>query len=190
MMIKFLFLTIFLFGCSFSSKKKLGKFENQTVREPSFSKGSFWGKRLVALTYAPGVNLDSTAMGKSCGKEKGQKGIDECLSLGADINFQTREGMTPLLGAIKREDLSMVKKILGSGVQINLADNQGLTPLMHASRIGNLDLVKVLVESGASMSPSTFGEFRGLRALDIAEFFLNKKVANFLRLKMDWPLVD
>ena len=63
MMKKILFLTIFLFGCSFSPKKKLGKFENQKVRKPSFSKGSFWGKRLVALTYSPGVNLDPTAMG-------------------------------------------------------------------------------------------------------------------------------
>ena len=190
MMKSYLFLALLLYGCSFSSKKKLGKFENQMTESPPLSKGSFWGKRLVALAYSPGVNLDSTFMGRSCGKKRGLQGIDECLSLGADINFQTREGMSPLLGAIKREDLPMVKKILNSGAHINLADYQGLTPLMHAARLGNFDLVKILVDSGASMSPSTFGEFRGLRALDIAEFYLNKKVANFLRLKMDWPLVN
>jgi len=76
------------------------------------------------------------------------------------------------------------------GAKIDLPDNQGQTPLMHASRLGNFEIVEALVLRGASLGPSRVGEFKGMRALDMADFYLNKKVASYLRLKMGWPLVD
>ena len=120
----------------------------------------------------------------------GLQGINECLLLGADINLKTEGGITALVAAVLREDLDMVKSLLKADAQIDLADNQGQTPLMHASRLGNFELVETLVLKGASLGPTIVGEYKGMRALDMAEFYLNKKVASYLRLKMGWPLVD
>tara|TARA_B100000683_G_C12384200_1_gene512648 strand:- start:213 stop:815 length:603 start_codon:yes stop_codon:yes gene_type:complete len=178
-----------LSSCSISLKKSSRRNVAQIIKTPKIDKASFWGKRLVTLTYAQGKPLDASLLGRQCGYEVGLKGIKECVRLGADINFKTKEGMTALLGAVEKGDHLLVKDLLNLGADISLGDNQGLTPIMKASLLGNFEVVKVLVERGANLGPIKEGNWRGMRPLDIADFYLHKKVAHYLRIKMGWPLL-
>jgi hypothetical protein len=187
--ISLVLLVVFFGGCS-SSKRKPGSFSGLVIKKPSFNKGKFWGKRLVTFLRSPGILFDSSSLGKNCVLKTGLSGIKECLALGADINFKSDGGITPLTAAILNKDLTVVNFLLKSGADPNSEDYEGQTPLMHASRMGIFDLVEKLVLSGASLGPSQVGKYKGMRALDMAEFYLNQKVANYLRLKMGWPSVN
>ena len=160
----------------------------QIVKKPKINKETYWGKRLVALAYAQGKSLDDSFLGRKCGVEAGTKGVKECLKMGANINFKTEEGMTPLLGAVERGDEKLVRELIKEGADLSLGDNQGFTPIMKASLLGDLKIVKALVEAGANLGPIKEGNWRGMRPLDIADFYLHKKVGNYLRIKMDWPI--
>ena len=194
-MIKYVFgislglLVVSFGGCS-SSKRKPASFQGLVAKKPSFNKGKFWGKRLVTFLRSPGILFDSSSLGKNCGLKTGLPGIKECLALGAAINFKSDGGITALTAAVLNEDLPVVEFLLKAGADPNSEDDEGQTPLMHASRMGHFEIVERLVLSGASLGQSRVGKYKGMRALDMAEFYLNKKVAYYLRLKMGWPSVD
>jgi ankyrin repeat protein len=189
---RILFITILSFGissCSISLKKKSSRKFAQILKKPKINKATYWGKRLVALTYAQGNSLDDSFLGKKCGVEIGIKGIKECLKMGANINFKTEEGMTALLGAVEKGNDVLVRELIKAGADLSLGDNQGFTPIMKASLLGDFDVVKVLVEGGANLGPIKEGNWRGMRPLDIADFYLHKKVGHYLRIKMGWPIL-
>ena len=178
-----------LSSCSISLKKSSGRNVDQIIKRPKIDKAPYWGKRLVALTYSRGNSLDDSLLGSQCGHEVGLKGVKECLRLGADINFKTKEGMTALLGAIEKGDHVLVKELLNLGADLSLGDNEGLTPIMKASLLGNINVVKVLVEAGANLGPIKEGNFRGMRPLDMANLQFHTKVAYYLAIKMGWPIL-
>ena len=178
-----------LSSCSISLKKSSERNVAQIIKRSKIDKAPYWGKRLVALTYSRGNSLDDSLLGRQCGHEVGLKGVKECLRLGADINFKTKEGMTALLGAIEKGDHVLVKELLNLGADLSLGDNEGLTPIMKASLLGNFNVVKVLVEAGANLGPIKKGNFRGMRPLDMANFQFHTKVAHYLAIKMGQPIL-
>ena len=183
------FLSLILSSCSISLNKSSRRDVAQIIKKPKIDKASYWGKRLVVLAYANGKSLDNSLLGSQCGNEVGLKGIKECIRLGADINFKTKEGMTALMGAVDKSDPVLVKELLNLGADLSLGDNQGFTPIMKASLIGNFEVVKVLVEAGANLGPIKEGTFRGMRPLDIANFYFHTKVTHYLSIKMGWPVL-
>ena len=178
-----------LSSCSISLKKSSERNMDQIVKRPNIDEARYWGKKLVALTNSRGNSLDDSLLGSQCGYKVGLKGVKECLLLGADINFKTKEGMTALLGAIEKGNHVLVKELLNLGADLSLGDNEGLTPIMKASLLGNFNVVKVLVEAGADLGPIKKGSFKGMRPLDMANFHFHTKVTHYLAIKMGWPIL-
>jgi ankyrin repeat protein len=84
--------------------------------------------------------------------------IDFLLRSGANVNPDVTPrvedvgglgGSTPLYSAIRKEDISVIKKLLKRGADINRASAHGWTPLKSAAQQGNFEIVKLLLEAGA-----------------------------------------
>ncbi len=74
------------------------------------------------------------------------------LSKGVDVNYLVHWpirnfSFTPLIDAVCREKLEIVRLLLEHGADVNLArDDTGDTPLHTAARIGNIEIGKLLIE--------------------------------------------
>ena len=82
--------------------------------------------------------------------------IDFFLKGGANVNPEViatteveRLGAFPLYTATRKENLSVIKKLIKRGVDINRSAPNGWTSLKSAAQQGNLEIVKVLLDSGA-----------------------------------------
>lgn len=69
---------------------------------------------------------------------------------GAQINFQTKRGVTPLLLAVA-EKLALVEFLLDNGADVSLSDDQGNTPLIIAAKVDNVPAVRILLSRGAEV---------------------------------------
>lgn len=72
---------------------------------------------------------------------------------------------TPLVVAITKGEVEIVKKFIAYGADVNEMTN-GKTPLMYAARTNQLEITKFLVENGASLQ---IKDKNGLTALDYAK---------------------
>jgi len=63
------------------------------------------------------------------------------------LNIQNTSGKTPLRCAVKRDNRSMVQKLLTLGANPFLIDNQGETPLHLAARLGFNNIVNSLLKA-------------------------------------------
>ena len=77
----------------------------------------------------------------------------------SDANTADRNGVTPLMKALKDGNDWETDALLYSGAEINVKDNDGWTPLMYAVRYQNSEkLVSMLIGKGAEIRVSnTFG---------------------------------
>ena len=55
--------------------------------------------------------------------------VQKAISAGQDVNVKNKAGDTPLLAAIRRGSLEMVKTLLSLGADANARDKNGETPL-------------------------------------------------------------
>lgn len=58
---------------------------------------------------------------------------------------RSNDGCTPLLCAVKRNDLNAVVQLLAHGAKIHASDLSGNTPLHHAIMARSLPIVKLLL---------------------------------------------
>jgi ankyrin repeat protein len=84
---------------------------------------------------------------------------------------------TPLVVAITKGDLLVVKKFLEYGVDVNEMTN-GKTPLMYAARYNELEIAKLLIEKGAKVD---IKDANNLKAVDYARISNATDVFNFLQ---------
>lgn len=71
----------------------------------------------------------------------------EMLNEGVDINCANATGMTPLLVAIYKNHLQIVRMLLEHGAPINSANNVGITPLHLAVVQAQFEIVKDLLKN-------------------------------------------
>lgn len=89
------------------------------------------------------------------------------LGEGVDINAQSNEqGYTPLIAAVKWNQLDIVNLLLSQGSDINARDKKGETALMHAVANGNAEMIKTLLSHKPDLS---IKDNRGYTALMTAE---------------------
>ena len=63
------------------------------------------------------------------------------------LNQKDREGNTPLLTAIVRGSIDIIRRLVQEEiVDINSGDNEDNTPMQVAAGLGNLEAVKCLLE--------------------------------------------
>jgi ankyrin repeat protein len=71
---------------------------------------------------------------------------------GADLDEKDEDGCTPLIEAIRHENVQVVKLLLDRGADPNETDNEDNTALMMAGLTGQLDVVKLLLAGGADLN--------------------------------------
>ncbi|WP_051748999.1 quinoprotein dehydrogenase-associated putative ABC transporter substrate-binding protein [Nevskia soli] len=91
----------------------------------------------------------------------------------ANINARDLQGYTPLLNAIRKTSLNMVKYLIAHKANVNGTDSDGWTPVMTAAWMDDGDLVKLLVANKADLKAKNPN---GLTALAIASQY-SKDVA-------------
>ncbi len=74
------------------------------------------------------------------------------VDAGADVNFKSDEGFTPLYVAVQKNHISIVEYLLTKGVSIDEKNGKKLsTALSKACSDGLLNIVKMLVNAGANI---------------------------------------
>lgn len=113
-----------------------------------------------------------------------QKRVDieliECLiENGANIKFQTQEGVNLLDEAISTKRLDLIKKLINLGLRVDTPTRKsGFTPLMLATSLNSVEIVKFLLENGAKVDSI---DNSGLKAIDYARKMQSKKVLELLK---------
>ena len=77
--------------------------------------------------------------------------VDILLAGGALLNPSPQSDESPLMSAISRNDIEMIKELLKRGSDVNWEDNFGNTALANAVTDGNrsVNVVRLLLEAGA-----------------------------------------
>jgi len=110
--------------------------------------------------------------------EQNIKEFEELLENGADINFQSPDGMTCLFWC---DNIKWVEFLIKKGANINIKDNLGDTPLIKYAQQGDFDIFKFLLESGADLSAiNNRGKNAELRALDLTRRSIDPSYALIL----------
>jgi len=71
------------------------------------------------------------------------------LALGADINLNPPDGISPLSSAISSRNEDIVEFFLSHGADVRRTDRRGETPLIHAARFGTPRILELLIDAGA-----------------------------------------
>ncbi|MBP6237636.1 MAG: ankyrin repeat domain-containing protein [Saprospiraceae bacterium] len=87
--------------------------------------------------------------------------IEELLKVAKNINLNqlTDTGDTPLLAAIRDENVDVVEILLNNGADPNFCNSKGWFPLHFATQKNNMEIVKLLVKFGAMIDQQD-GKFK------------------------------
>jgi ankyrin repeat protein len=83
-----------------------------------------------------------------------QDSLQVLLEYGADVNFKSPDGNTPVHNAAEGGQIENLKLLIKHGADINMTDCDGNTALMHIANIQHAELlegVKILVQNGANI---------------------------------------
>ena len=92
----------------------------------------------------------------------------------ANINAVSEDrGYTPLMDAVWKNKLNIVKYLIDMGADANTTCKDGQPIAVIASGVGNLDICKLLFEKGSDIYKK---DAMGMSAFDYATLFSNKKL--------------
>lgn len=105
------------------------------------------------------------------------------IKRGADLNFQNKNGDSPLMSAVSHTGI--LKLLLEKGANPNQANSEGVTPLMAVVQGARYDKTKgekvnILLQKGADLNAK---DKNGRTALDIARSYGDKELSNLLENK-------
>jgi ankyrin repeat protein len=98
----------------------------------------------------------------------------------ADINWQDKDTLTPLIHAAMKGHKEVVELLIKSGADINKAHKDGFTALMGAAKFGFPEIALMLIKNGANIHAEKSGEDSGWTALIFAAWQGKLDVARVL----------
>ena len=109
------------------------------------------------------------------------KGNEKCIlqyiENGSDLNMKDHKGLTPLLLALKHNQLEIAKILIKHGADIELANKEGRTPLHFAIELGSIELTKVILEKNADINSATKEGITPLHlAIELGSMELSKAI--------------
>ncbi|CAG9765618.1 unnamed protein product [Ceutorhynchus assimilis] len=99
------------------------------------------------------------------------------LSKGANVDVQTKHGVTTLLASTLKGYAKVVEALLEYNANVNLALESGITPLHISAQKGNRDIITMLLNKGANVNAR---EKNGSTALHIASRAGKEDIAEIL----------
>ncbi|KAH6712645.1 hypothetical protein BKA61DRAFT_521868 [Leptodontidium sp. MPI-SDFR-AT-0119] len=75
--------------------------------------------------------------------------VEMLIDEGANINFRSKSGITPLTLAIQNQRADIVLKLLTKGAKVTEPDSEGITPLNLAGSLTNTDIMGYILQAGA-----------------------------------------
>ena len=79
------------------------------------------------------------------------KKIKELIDKGADINYQTVNGFSPLIVGVSWHNHDVVEYLLKNGANVDLQDASGWTSLIHSIFGNDINNMKSLLQYGANV---------------------------------------
>ncbi|KAE8449388.1 hypothetical protein EG329_008289 [Mollisiaceae sp. DMI_Dod_QoI] len=77
--------------------------------------------------------------------------IHMLIDAGADVNYTSKAGITPLMLAIQNQRVDVVSKLISMSVNVTAENSEGITPLALASSMNNIALMECLLEADAEV---------------------------------------
>ncbi len=74
------------------------------------------------------------------------------LDNNADINKKGRDGYTPLMMAVRRDNINLVEFFIENNADLNISDTEGNTALIVAAKNHKYDIFVILLKNGADPS--------------------------------------
>ena len=79
--------------------------------------------------------------------------IKNAIEDGADVNYTTRQGYTPLYESVGTGNKKIVSILIEAGAKIDVdGDEYNGPPLVYAARTGNVEIMKLLIEKGGNIN--------------------------------------
>ncbi|CZR50284.1 uncharacterized protein PAC_00156 [Phialocephala subalpina] len=92
--------------------------------------------------------------------------IEMLIDAGADVNYISKTGMTPLMLAIQNQRVDIVSKLIAKGANVAAEDSEGITPLAIASSMNNIPLMECLLEADAEVDDGSLHDVAAKLQLD------------------------
>ena len=110
---------------------------------------SWEGNYPVRTLLAAGAKIESYPGGANALLAKRPQDLEALVKAGADINAQDGEGNTPLMTAVRKHDIPLIKKLLSLGAKTDVADKDGNTPIQLAQK--DTEVMLTLLRAGAKL---------------------------------------
>jgi ankyrin repeat protein len=107
---------------------------------------------------------------------------------GLNLNARGKNGVTPLISYVWRDQVNVVKGLLDRGASVNLQDGDGDTALHGAAQSGNVDITNLLLAKGAD--PNIQNKVGGTPLMWAAAYGNDKVVEILLQHQANATLKD
>jgi ankyrin repeat protein len=87
--------------------------------------------------------------------------VEKILDEGIDVNITNKDGITPLITAVKNGYTNIVKLLIEKGANVNVKDNNGDPIILLATSSNNIgvDILRLLIENGANVNVTSNDEY-------------------------------
>jgi len=118
--------------------------------------------------------------------------IAEMIRRGADVNAQDAKGRTPLMIALRRDNVNVdtVQLLLDHNADVNAMPEDGTTALISATLGNNISIVRLLPEKGADVNAKQKDGRTALiyaASIDIIKLLLDKGADVKAKAQDGWP---
>jgi ankyrin repeat protein len=93
------------------------------------------------------------------------------IKKGADIFYETDQGVTPLIFAISNNNTEVAKILIDNGSDVNKRTTLGDTPLLLAVKNGNEEIAETLIRAGADIDYTDRYDATSLHYASVYDYF-------------------
>ena len=125
--------------------------EDNNGRTPLYWAVSMNHKETAQFLIAKGAEVNAKGIHEAAA-DGNLKDVKTLLDKGTDVNAKDKNGMTPLIRALKNENKGMVELLIAKGADVNARDISGHTPLHLAALMGYKAVLELLIATNTDVN--------------------------------------